>query len=79
MRNYKNIQFGEGITSPLSEFKKEFEPVLRGLTDNEVKEAYKVATNGNITRTITDSPEDESEKRPTKLSKKDREQSNNSQ
>lgn len=50
MKVYKHIQFGEGISCTLAEFKKTFENHLIGLSDSEVKQAYKVATNGNNTK-----------------------------
>ena len=47
MRSYKHIQFGEGIQSSLTDFKKTYAAHLKGLSDSEVKEAHKVATKGN--------------------------------
>lgn len=47
MRSFKNIQFCEGISCTLAEFKKTFAPHLRKLSEAEVKEAYTVATKGN--------------------------------
>jgi len=49
MRNYKNISFAEGISTPLANFKKTFAIHLEGLSEEEVKQAHKVATDGNIT------------------------------
>lgn len=46
---FKNIIFSEGIEKmPLKEFKQVFEVHLKGLSEQEVKEAYKVATNGKV-------------------------------
>lgn len=56
MRKYKHISFGEGISMPLSEFKKTFASHLKDLSDAEVKEAYKVATHGNNTRANKKTP-----------------------
>lgn len=50
MRKYKHITFGEGISLPLSEFKKTFASHLKGLSEAEVKEAHKAATHGNRIR-----------------------------
>ncbi len=48
MRKFKNIQFDEGINLPLSDFKKVFAVHLIGLSEKQVKQAYKVAIDGNI-------------------------------
>ena len=56
MRKYKHISFGEGISMPLSEFKEKYASHLKDLSDAEVKEAYKVATNGNNTRANKKTP-----------------------
>ena len=48
MRAYKHIQFAEGIKCTLSEFKKDFAPHLKRLSDSEIKEAHKAATKGNV-------------------------------
>lgn len=47
MRSFKQITFAEGISCTLSEFKKTFAPHLKKLSDDEVKEAHKIATKGN--------------------------------
>lgn len=47
MRVYKSISFAEGISCTLSEFKKDFAPHLKKLSDSEIKEAHKAATKGN--------------------------------
>ena len=48
MRTYKHITFAEGIKTPLADFKNKFYSHLQGLTDNEIKEAHKTVTHGNI-------------------------------
>jgi hypothetical protein len=55
MRVFKHIQFNEGIKCSLVEFKKIFKSHLTRLSDKEVKQAYKVATNGNISKSIRES------------------------
>jgi len=62
MRVYKNTQFAEGINLPLVDFKKTFKAHLKGLSDQEVKKAHKVATDGNIPRTVRKSKETHSKK-----------------
>lgn len=52
MRRYKNIQFGEGINITLADFETQFEVLLVGLSKSEIKEAYKIATDGNITASV---------------------------
>jgi len=47
MRVYKSISFSEGIKCSLAEFKKDFAPLLKGLSSSEVKQAHKSATKGN--------------------------------
>ena len=47
MRQFKNITFSEGISCTLAEFKKDFAPHLKKLSADEVKQAHKVATEGN--------------------------------
>ena len=47
MRRFRNIQFGEGISCTLEEFKKIFVNNLKDLSSSEVKEAHKIATKGN--------------------------------
>lgn len=54
MENYKGISFAEGYNKPFADFKKEFENthVFKSVPHKErekaLKEAYKIATNGNI-------------------------------
>lgn len=48
MRRYKNISFAEGISCTLGEFKKDFAPHLKKLSEAEIKEAHKAATKGNV-------------------------------
>lgn len=48
MRKFKHISFGEGIKLPLPKFKKTFAIHLKDLSEEEVKEAHKIATDGNI-------------------------------
>ena len=47
MRSYKNIGFSEGISCTLAEFKKDFAPHLKNLSEAEIKEAHKAVTKGN--------------------------------
>ncbi|MFC5046898.1 hypothetical protein ACFSTE_15780 [Aquimarina hainanensis] len=47
MRTYKNITFREGIELSFSEFKDKYKLHLSGMTEEEKKEAHKVATNKN--------------------------------
>lgn len=47
MRRYKNTTFSEGISCTLAEFKKDFAPHLKNLSESEIKEAFKIATKGN--------------------------------
>jgi len=65
MRVYKNIQFSEGINCTLADFETQFEVLLVGLSKEEIKKAYKTATDGNLTRSVgkrtkIDEPENES-------------------
>lgn len=47
MRRYKHITFAEGINHSLSEFKKDFAPHLKGMSDEDIEGAHKAATKGN--------------------------------
>lgn len=51
MKSYKYITFCEGLNCTLAEFKKDFAPHLKSLSESEIKEAHKVATNGSNTTT----------------------------
>lgn len=65
MRNYKGISFAEGYNKPFADFKSEFENthVFKRVPHKErekaLKEAYKIATNGNIKGTSRKSKEPE--------------------
>lgn len=56
MRRYKKIEFAEGITMSFAEFKKTFGSnwvfgkLSKQQKEKELKKAYKIATNGNNTR-----------------------------
>ncbi len=60
MRKFKNLSFSEGINSSLADFKTQFEVLLVGLSPDEVKQAYKIATDGNINRSVGKRKETES-------------------
>lgn len=44
MRVYKNTHFSEGIKCTFTEFKNTYKAHFKRLSDSEIKEAYKVAT-----------------------------------
>ena len=48
MRFYKRTRFGEGIDLPFSEFKKKYASLLKGYSATEIKDAWKIAVDGNI-------------------------------
>jgi len=52
MRKFKNLSFSEGISGSLADFKTQFEALLVGLSADEIKQAYKIATDGNINRGV---------------------------
>lgn len=60
MRKFKNLSFSEGINSSLADFKTQFEALLVGLSPDEVKQAHKIATDGNINRSVGKRKETES-------------------
>ena len=60
MRKFKNLSFSEGINSSLADFKTQFEVLLVGLSPDEVKQAHKIATDGNINRGVGKRKETES-------------------
>jgi hypothetical protein len=67
MRNYKGLQFSEGLSMPLTEFKKSFKGVylfrdLKGAEqDKELEAAYLIATNGNIKKSVAKRKKSESD------------------
>ena len=67
MRNYNNIQFSEGLSMPLAEFKKVYKEThyFKSLDskerERELEKAYKVATNGNIKKSTKKRKESEAD------------------
>lgn len=59
MRIYKGIEFAEGYNKPFADFKNEFEHnhIFKNIPSAErekaLKEAHKIATNGNTSGTVT--------------------------
>ena len=60
MRVYKRSFFAEGINLPLAEFKKVYKNNLKGYSSSEIKEAWKIAVNGNIKSTNSKSKKSKS-------------------
>lgn len=60
MPNYKGIEFAKGYNKPFANFKYEFEQthifknIPSAKIEKALKEAHKIATNGNDIRTITE-------------------------
>lgn len=59
MRSYKNITFVDGINLSLTDFKKDFEPLLKDLSVKEIKECHKIVIKGNgkLSRSTANSEE----------------------
>lgn len=68
MRVYKQISFCEGISCTLAEFKKDFAPHLKKLSEKEIKEAHKAATKGNIKKEDVKFPRSTGKRKKTNTS-----------
>ena len=68
MANYKGIEFAQGYNKPFADFKEEFEQthIFKNIPSAErekaLKEAHKIATNGNISGTNSESKKAKSDK-----------------